>query len=81
MVPAPNLMEGTLPLFRYLLTDKGSHIFRVGVFSLIPSGSLHVLRAHMGVHRARGEPNEAGFTPVGVELNTRIHGAYEAWSW
>ena len=39
------------------------------VFVLISSGSPHVLRAHMGVHRTCGEPNEIELTAIGVALN------------
>ena len=44
-------------------------VFFSPVDSHVSSGSPHVLRAHMGVRRACGEPNEIEWTPIGVELN------------
>ena len=36
---------------------------------MISLGPPHVLRAHVGVHRTRGEPNGIELTPIGVEVN------------
>ena len=38
-------------------------------FFLISSGSPHAPRAHMGVHRTCGEPDEIGLAAMGVKLN------------
>ena len=58
---------------RVLITNKRGNVFRVGIFEfvLISSGSPHVLRAHMGVHRTCGKPDEIELimTAIGVELN------------
>ena len=50
-------------------SPESAVVFFGWVFFLIPLGSPHVLRAHMGVHRTCGEPTEIELTAMGVGLN------------
>ena len=66
-----HVFEAADAIVQHAYPGKRAVTFFGWVFQEIPLGGQapHVLRAHMGVHRTCGGPNEIELTPIGLMLN------------